>query len=235
LADLFCSSITNTPGTLFQGRNKTASRVEHLFCTVNDIILLLVEIKYNLGTPAERMNAIAQVVSEADDTYYALRHHITCDYRNASLHYHHPITCILFDGHSFQFFRFDYSQTIRVSQGVSDTKRTFALADSLELPKQLIDDIRPVCKIVFALLLQAHAYGLRSQAKRDSEERAGWIAGVEVAEEVLATRVRANGLTDKVEAEERVTLAINRLTSSIKALPSGALITNKRLMAFFDH
>ncbi len=66
IADLFCSTITATPETLMAGRVASSRRVEHHFCTVGSLSLLLIEIKYKIGNPTERRNVVAQVIAEAD-------------------------------------------------------------------------------------------------------------------------------------------------------------------------
>ena len=64
--DLFGSSITGIPETLLQDRIARSGRVEHQFCTISSIsLLLLIEVKYKIGNSMERLDAVAQVIAEA--------------------------------------------------------------------------------------------------------------------------------------------------------------------------
>ncbi|KAG8989741.1 hypothetical protein FRB94_014066 [Tulasnella sp. JGI-2019a] len=161
IVELFRSSITATPETLFQSRTTSPGRVVHQFCTVSGLsLLLLVEIKYKIGNPTKRQNVVAQIIAEAD----------ACDYRNQSQNHYYPVYCALFDGESFTFFKYDHSLDPKFWQSQLDLSNEFMLADSRKAPRQFIKDLRPICEIIFALLFTAHAQALCSQAETDSEE-----------------------------------------------------------------
>lgn len=50
----------------------TSGRVEYHFLVFGGLSLLVIEVKYVLGSDEERLNAIAQVIAECDGTHYGL-------------------------------------------------------------------------------------------------------------------------------------------------------------------
>ena len=62
----FHSLILNDPETLMPGRIATQGRIEYHFKVIGGLTVLFVEVKLFIGSDAERMNAIAQVIAEAD-------------------------------------------------------------------------------------------------------------------------------------------------------------------------
>ncbi|KAG8990184.1 hypothetical protein FRB90_001873 [Tulasnella sp. 427] len=223
LTALFRSAVVATPETILESRIATQGRVEHQFCTMNGITLLLIEVKYKVGTPTDRLNAVAQVIAEAD----------ACSYRNEAHNYYDPVYCILFDGESFTFFKFDQLGEDQFCIGKYISKAEFKLADSTTEPEKFIRDLRPVCEVIFALMLKAHIGALYSQAEPDTKSRDAWLAAASVAKEVLNDCVQAGASLDKVAANAIAASAIERLGASIDTLPQGAAAEPEDLLGFY--
>ncbi|KAG8989294.1 hypothetical protein FRB94_014529 [Tulasnella sp. JGI-2019a] len=97
------------------------------------------------------------------------------------------------------------------------------LADSRKAPRQFIKDLRPICEIVFALLLTAHAQALHSQAETDSEEaKPVWVRGAETAGEVLNDCHRLTSSAHNDVADHAAEQTLKKLSLSIMLLPTGA-------------
>lgn len=58
--------IKNTPESLMLGRVTTKGCIEYQFKVYGTLTLLFVEVKLNIGTLDDYLNAIAQVFAEAD-------------------------------------------------------------------------------------------------------------------------------------------------------------------------
>ena len=48
------------------GRIATKGRIEYYFIVVGCLTVLFIEVKLSIGSSTERMNAVAQVIAEAD-------------------------------------------------------------------------------------------------------------------------------------------------------------------------
>jgi hypothetical protein len=59
-------TIRNVPESVIQGRISTRGRIKHHFLVFGKLALLVIEVKYWLGSSDERLNAIAQVIAECD-------------------------------------------------------------------------------------------------------------------------------------------------------------------------
>jgi hypothetical protein len=59
-------TIRNVPESVIQGRISTRGRIEYHFLVFGELSLLVIEVKFRLGTGDERLNAIAQVIAECD-------------------------------------------------------------------------------------------------------------------------------------------------------------------------
>lgn len=58
--------IVNTPESLLEGTLTSQGRIEHQFKVMGSCTIVFVEVKLQLGNKREHMNAIAQVIAEAD-------------------------------------------------------------------------------------------------------------------------------------------------------------------------
>ena len=47
----------------------TKGHIEYHFLVFGGLVILIIEVKYVLGNPEERLNAIAQVIAECDGMY----------------------------------------------------------------------------------------------------------------------------------------------------------------------
>ena len=61
---LFNLTIRNTPESVIRGHLTTSGRVEYHFLAFGGLSLLVIKVKYKLGTSEERLNTIAQVIAE---------------------------------------------------------------------------------------------------------------------------------------------------------------------------
>ena len=62
----FSSAIRNTPESLIHGRITTKGRIEYQFKIYGAQTVVFVEVKLNIGSVEERLDAIAQVIAECD-------------------------------------------------------------------------------------------------------------------------------------------------------------------------
>lgn len=118
--------IQNTPESIIQGRITTKGLVEYQFKDCGALTILFIEAKLRLGSYDERLNAIAQVVAEADgippplllSLLRILIHGLACDFTNNKLGVHTPLYTILCDGRNSYFFVFDgHTQPRKFSRG----------------------------------------------------------------------------------------------------------------------
>jgi hypothetical protein len=63
---LFDLTILNTPESIIPGRMTTKGRIEYHFSVFGGLAILVIEVKFTLGTADERLDAIAQVIAECD-------------------------------------------------------------------------------------------------------------------------------------------------------------------------
>lgn len=61
--------IKNTPESIMQGRITTKGRVEYQFKVCGALTILFVEVKMQLDGDDDQLNAIAQVIAEADSIF----------------------------------------------------------------------------------------------------------------------------------------------------------------------
>jgi hypothetical protein len=66
LIAVFGFAFRNLPEPIIGGRITTKGRVEYYFETIGSIVVLFIELKFNIGGGEERLNAIAQVIAECD-------------------------------------------------------------------------------------------------------------------------------------------------------------------------
>ena len=56
---------------MIYGRITTRGRIEYCFLVFGGISILVIQVKYKLGDADERLDAIAQVITECDSMHYA--------------------------------------------------------------------------------------------------------------------------------------------------------------------
>jgi hypothetical protein len=131
------------------------------------------------------LDAVAQIIAECDggsfcplpDVVIHSFESTACDWNNATQGYEVPIVGILCDGTSFEFFSFDGSKSPKFARGClpGDPKkfrRGLRLADfTLDGPAPFMADLRPICEIIFDLLVGAYISSLT--AFRDRSQRRG--------------------------------------------------------------
>jgi len=196
---LFDLSIRNTPESIIRGRMTTSGRVEYHFLVFGGLSLLVIEVKYVLGSDEERLDAIAQVVAECD----------ACDYANDRFQFPPALVYgVLCDGSTFEFFSFDgKTKKPTFSRGVfsdppSQPIRALAVAD-FQTASQVtfIMSLRPICETIFYFLLLAYRSGVEAYAKRSvaravknkkvRKSTPGWKQAADFAEQALTLAVDA--------------------------------------------
>lgn len=87
----------NNPEAIVDGRIGTRGRIEYHFEAFGAVAILCIEMKLGVGNEEERLKAIAQVIAECNG----------CDLSNAQGAFSLSILCILSDGLTFEFFKFE--------------------------------------------------------------------------------------------------------------------------------
>lgn len=64
--------IINSPESVIEGRITTKGRIEYLFKAFGSLAIVFIEVKYCLNTGDEFLDAVAQVIAEADGIYNIL-------------------------------------------------------------------------------------------------------------------------------------------------------------------
>lgn len=120
--------VQNTPESIIQGRITTKGLVKYQFKVCGALTILFVEAKLRLGSYDGRLNAIAQVVAEADgisppplllSLLRILIHGLACDFTNNKLDVHTPLYTILCDGRNSYFVFDGHTRPRRFSRGCS--------------------------------------------------------------------------------------------------------------------
>lgn len=205
------------------GRMTTRGRIDYQFRVCGALTILFIEVKPQTGSGDERLNAVAQVIAEADGTwscyslhlattnFAALSFSIACDLLNENNGFRSTIYAVLCDGSSFEFFSFDGSTRPPVfSRGVTYLSDG-TTASRISLPsyesttrRDYIRGLRPICEIFFAMFLggylvglQAYHYRLMQKAADEGRERDStptWLAAVGLAKEAISIAFRAAGV-----------------------------------------
>jgi hypothetical protein len=135
--------------------------------------VMFVEVKQDIGPLSERVNAIAQVIAECygqsvipPQKCVKLIFATACDFNNRQHDTSIPIYGILCDGSTFQFFSFDgntkpYKFSIGLDPGTQF--QVIPLTDFSFQPTahSFIHSLRPICEIVFNLLLLTYIASLK--------------------------------------------------------------------------
>ncbi|KAH9006404.1 hypothetical protein EDB86DRAFT_3144168 [Lactarius hatsudake] len=212
----FGSSFQNTPRSVVAGLITTRGRVEYHFKTfAGAISVVFVEVKFRIGDPEERLDAIAHVIAECD----------ACDWKNTRAGFNVPVYGILCDGTSFLFFAFDGTiNPYKFTMGVVPGRRFrgLKLVDFSSEPtaRPFIHSLRSICEIIFNLLLCAYIANLKAFRDRFASQYGqcksldGWDTALEFAEEALEKSQDAEVLRQEnsiVDADATVEAAFKAL------------------------
>ena len=178
--------LRNNPQTIIDSRIGTRGRIEY-FKAFGAVAILCIEMKLSVGNVAGRLNAIAQVIAECDgkpgalEDLLVLTSTLGCDVNNNKRGFSLPILCILSDGVTFEFFKFERNGSsssflrgcfpgdpILLQRGL-----TLPTTDS---PLPFILQLRCVCETVFDVMLSAYIHALNTYHGRSAS--AGTSKGV---------------------------------------------------------
>ncbi|KAA8900056.1 hypothetical protein FN846DRAFT_781986, partial [Sphaerosporella brunnea] len=214
------------PESMLLGAVTTRGRIEYQYRSFGSVNVVFIEIKLVLGTVSERMDAIAQALAEGD----------ACDYDNYKQGFHQPIFGILTNGESCYFFSFERPElnrrpniSIQVWRGVYDGLEYVPLVPfgHCRSPIQFISSLRPVCDIIYAVLVTAyiesinafHSRSLRNakkhQRKRQSTEH--WYNAKQVAQNALETALETAIQAETQAADPRGARAFTAANETAEA------------------
>lgn len=230
----------NNPEAIVDGRIGTRGRIEYHFEAFGAVAILCIEMKLGVGNEEERLKAIAQVIAECNG----------CDLNNAQGAFSLPILCILSDGLTFEFFKFE-----RDGSGPSFFRGCFpgdpeGLQRGLKLPDPQTTDttlpfvlqLRGICETIFDTMLSAYISALYACRDRSALARKqkrpsldGWDQALKSAEDALATfrkaeTQRKDGNVDS--ADMSVSEGLRLLHESTGAVST--VYTSKLFMTFWD-
>jgi len=233
----FTFMLRNDPEIVIAGRIGTRGRIEYFFKAFGAIAILCIEMKFKIGNDMERLDAIAQVIAECDG----------CDLNNTDAGFSLPIHCILSDGLSFEFFKFDKTQASPFLRGCfsgdpAHLRRGLRLPDFTTTPTPLpfILDLRLACETVFDTMLCAYISGLtayhgrskvrgeKQGSKRPSFDK--WDEALKSAQDALmicrtAESQRRNGDLDSADASVQEGIcALQKSTGAVPTLYVSSLI-----------
>jgi hypothetical protein len=173
--------LRNNPETIIEGRIATKDRVEYFFKIFGAIAILCAEWKLRKGNNAERLDEIAQVIAELDgkldtswDIFCCRPQSSGCDLNNAKRGFSLPIYCILCDGLSFEFFKYERTTLIpSFFRGCfpgdpEHLQRGLQVPDftTTETSLPFILHLRCVCETIFDVMLTGYTSGLNAYGKR---------------------------------------------------------------------
>jgi hypothetical protein len=208
-------TIRNVPESVIQGRISTRGRIKYHFLVFGELSLLVIEVKFRLGTGDERLNAIAQVIAECDGMHQSsLQIYpeylciLACDYSNDHLGLNPPkIYAVLCDGTSFEFFSFESGNPKPTfSRGVFRTSHPqpyerLSTADYHATSLvEYIRSLRPICETLFYFLLLTFNAGLEAFTTRSVE------CGIN---EARARKSTPNWAEAQLHAKEALRLAVD--------------------------
>lgn len=133
---------------------------------------------------------------------------------NSSMDFTAPIHCVLFDGEAFTFYRFDGYNKPTFARGEFPGYPSFTVPDSATEPVEFTKNLRPVCEIIFNILLFSYRSGLEAQAKRSTEYAEQWAAATSSTSNAidmcLVAAEKAEG-SNYAEANTMATVGIQNL------------------------
>lgn len=195
LVKQFTFMLRNNPETIITGRIGTRGRIEYFFKAFGAVAILCIEMKLRVGNEEERLDAVAQVIAECDG----------CDLNNAKRTFSLPILCILSDGLTFEFFKFERAESVSsffrgcFPGDPEPLQHGLTLPDpkTADTPLPFILQLRCVCETIFDTMLSAYIFALRayrdrsgSTDKREGVKRPsfdGWDQALKFAEDALET------------------------------------------------
>ena len=171
---------SSTPESIIPERITTKGHIEYqLRVFEGGLSVVYIEVKLQDGTGEEHLNAVAQLIAEADGLYLRLVYkepvltfiYISistgCDYANSQLGFStFPICGILCDGKSFEFYRFDSSTnppTFYCCRYDSALPARYALSVanmSAHSTSDFIASLRPVCETISYILILGFITGI---------------------------------------------------------------------------
>jgi len=236
----FGSSFRNTPESLMTGRITRKGRIEYHLRTFGIITVVFMEVNLKISNDQARLKAIAQVIAECD----------ACDNTNSESGFNVPIYGILCDGSNIQFFTFDgstkpYKFSIGVAPGSHPLRQVMAgfqlrfLSPLTAHPS--IHHLRPICEVIFNLLLVAFIASLKARrAKSQSGQQESlhyWDKALQFAEEALENSEHAEVLRQGnsiVNADANTEAAFKALRLSTDAVLTAKGGVTPRLMDGWD-
>jgi len=226
LVVVFDFALRNLPESILEGRITTKGRVEYYFKAFGSLALVFVEFKREIGSPEDRLNAIAQVIAECD----------AGDRNNEKQGFRVAVHGILCDGTTFEFFRFDGTTKPSSFHHGRDTTvpRTQMQLPNLmaATPGSFIDALRPICEFIFDLMMMAYissllAWYMRSVRKSNAEWKLRpslfkWNQAIKSAQEAQAIFRDAETKRQMQHIDEADALAqqaMESLQDSLNAVP----------------
>lgn len=179
LVKQFDFTLRNHPESTIPGRIGAAGCIEYLFKAFGSVAAILcVEAKFKRGSPNEPLDAIAQVIAECNGMLTRFRIiasvadllNIDCHLNNDKYGFSLPIHCILCDGESFQFFKFEGTPPLSFLRGCvagdpNSLRRGLPIYRLDETPTFILQ-LRRICETVFDTMLCAYVSALKAYHKR---------------------------------------------------------------------
>jgi hypothetical protein len=199
----FGGSIKNMPEPL---RAPTRGRIDYHFKAFEFTAVMFMEVKLNLGAPSdsEWTNAIAHVIAECNgqsvippQICVKLISATACNFNNRQRDINIPIYGILCDGSAFWFVSFDgNSKPCKLSMGRDPRTQRQVIAfhdfSFQSTAHDFIHSLRPICEIVFNLLLLSYIASLKvwvpcedAPSQPGQERISGFDKALGFAEEAL--------------------------------------------------
>lgn len=195
---------------------KDRNSIECQFRVLGAVTIIYIHVKLELGTHDEHLNAVAQLIGEANGMYIQQHQCLVkltffvfttgCDLANSNLGFGvFPIYGILCDGTSFEFFLFDSSTkppTFSRCRLSSTPPGSYALSLADLTSSSVMDFIasfRPICEAIFYFFLSGYTTGLRVQYQRSyhseyeskRQQTDAWKTAICLAEEAMHCAVAA--------------------------------------------
>ncbi|KAF7976819.1 hypothetical protein HWV62_5496 [Athelia sp. TMB] len=186
LVAVFDGAYRSFPACIPEGRIASGGAVEHNFKAFGARPVLLVEYRRESGFADERLGAIAHVAAACD----------AADRESARKGLGVPVRAILCDGDTFEVFAFDGSTNPPAfSRGRDIDLRSLLELPKGALPRDFIRALRPICEVVFDVLLGGYVASAEAYRRREAERTANdgqprpssdkWEAAIGSAQQAL--------------------------------------------------
>ncbi|KAF7980737.1 hypothetical protein HWV62_36755 [Athelia sp. TMB] len=186
LVGVFDGAYRSFPACIPEGRIAGGGGCEHRFAAFGAVPVLLVEYRRESGFAQERLGAIAHVVAACD----------AADRESARKGLRVPVRGILCDGDAFEVFSFDGSTTPpSFSRGRDADLRSVLQIPMGAPPRDFIGALRPICEVVFDVLLGGYVASAEAYRRREAERTANdgqanpssdkWEAAIGSAQQAL--------------------------------------------------